>query len=118
MLTDEVATKYNLYDQVDIKFAIGSRDIVLFPKLIIGKYEFRNLPGIIERPNANTNDLSILGNALLKRFNVIVDNQNGYIYLKPNSLYNKPFDHPEILIQRIIIGSVILVAVIIAVSLT
>jgi len=53
--------------------------------------------------------LSILGNALLKRFNVILDNQNGAIYLMPNSLYNTPFEHPEVLIQRIIMGLAIFI---------
>ena len=104
MVTDEIATQNNLYEKVDKKFVIGSRNIVVFPQLLIGSYKFSNLSAVIESKGANTNDLSILGNALLKRFNVILDNQNGAIYLKPNSLYNTPFEHPEVLIQRIIIG--------------
>jgi hypothetical protein len=31
-----------------------------------------------------------LGIQLLKRFNTIIDSRQGYIYLKPNSLYNSP----------------------------
>jgi hypothetical protein len=113
MVTDEVAIKNNMYDKVDKKFVFGSRNIVVFPQLLIGPYKFSNLSGIIESKGANTNDLSILGNALLKRFNVILDNQNGIIYLKPNSLYNTPFEHPEVLIQRIIIGTSLFFIVII-----
>ena len=114
MVTDEVAIPNNLYNKVDKKFVFGSRNIVVFPQLLIGSYKFTDISGIIESKGANTNDLSIFGNALLKRFNVILDNQNGFIYLKPNSLYSTPFEHPEILIQRIIIGASLLIIAIIS----
>jgi len=36
---------------------------------------------------------SLLGNAILNHFNVILDYRKGYIYLKPNSRSNKPYSN-------------------------
>lgn len=35
--------------------------------------------------------LTLFGNQLLNHFNAIIDNLNGYIYLKPNSRINEPY---------------------------
>jgi hypothetical protein len=32
---------------------------------------------------------TVIGNKILKCFNVIVDNQQGFMYLKPNSFFQK-----------------------------
>ena len=112
-VTDEIAVPNKLYDQMNGLIWAGKRDLVVFPGLKIGTHTFTNVSGILERSGANTNDLSVLGNALLKRFNVMVDNRNGYVYLQPNSLLNEPFDHPEILIKRIIIIVAILIILLI-----
>lgn len=59
------------------------------PMLKIGKYEVSGF-------EFKTRDMGkgglkiILGNELLKRFNLILDNKNGYMYMKPNSLYHTP----------------------------
>ena len=47
--------------------------------------------------------LGLLGNDILKRFNVILDNQNGIIYLQPNSLTGTPFGNPEYYLARVIV---------------
>ncbi len=36
---------------------------------------------------------SLFGNQILNHFNVIFDNRNGYIYLKPNSRINEPYSN-------------------------
>ena len=33
----------------------------------------------------------VMGNNLLKRFNLVYDSQNGYLYLIPNNLLYTPF---------------------------
>jgi len=38
---------------------------------------------------------SLFGNQILNHFNVILDNMNGYIYLKPNSRTNEPYSNYE-----------------------
>lgn len=50
--------------------------------------------GLTVNEQAQPNDgyLGILGMDIIKRFNVIVDYQNKKIYLKPNKVYNDPFN--------------------------
>ncbi|MEM6347536.1 MAG: hypothetical protein AAF927_26855 [Bacteroidota bacterium] len=43
---------------------------------------------LLSTPNPARFETHILGNELLKRFNTVLDFQNGYVYLKPNSLMN------------------------------
>lgn len=56
----------------------------------IGKYKLKNIP--VQITNANkpfkNKDIHILGNELLKRFNVFLDFQNHVVYLKPNRYFN------------------------------
>jgi hypothetical protein len=54
--------------------------------------------------------LGLLGNDLLKRFNVIIDNRNGYIYLKQNSLVNEAYANPEYYLVRIVPIILVLIA--------
>ena len=80
------------FDGVEIK-----NQTVLLPKLNFGRYALIDVPIDLEQPSENeTLKGGILGMDILKRFNVILDFQNDYIYLKPNSFieapYNKPFN--------------------------
>ncbi|QXV63791.1 hypothetical protein INP83_11810 [Mucilaginibacter sp. 21P] len=61
--------------------------------LKIGKFILRNVPAQIMTqgkplPGANVH---YLGSDILKKFNTVLDFQRNVIYLKPNSLYNKPY---------------------------
>ncbi len=57
--------------------------------LTIGKYTLNNLPAQKLNGNNPANfKTHILGNDVLKRFNTVLDFQNYYVYLKPNSLVN------------------------------
>ncbi|QXV66746.1 hypothetical protein INP83_06580 [Mucilaginibacter sp. 21P] len=61
--------------------------------LKIGKFILRNVPAQIMTqgkplPGANVH---YLGSDVLKKFNTVLDFQRNVIYLKPNSLYNKPY---------------------------
>ena len=61
--------------------------------LKIGKYKLKNIPvqiTTIQRPLKDKN-VPILGNEILKKFNIFLDFQNNIVYLKPNKLYNEKY---------------------------
>lgn len=61
--------------------------------LKIGKYKLKNVP--VQVTNANKpfkeKDVHILGNEVLKRFNVFLDFRNNFVYLKPNHLFRDKY---------------------------
>ncbi|PWS29870.1 retroviral-like aspartic protease family protein [Pedobacter paludis] len=61
--------------------------------LKIGKYSLRNVPVQITNANKPLKDLDvhILGNEVLKRFNVFLDFQTNFVYLKPNTLFKDKY---------------------------
>lgn len=65
----------------------------------IGKYKLKNvITSFPAYDTAKTELISVkrdgnLGIDILKRFNMIIDYQNGYMYLKPNVFFNTPFEH-------------------------
>ncbi len=61
--------------------------------LKIGKYQLSNVPVqqlTTSKPLKNKN-IHILGNEVLKRFNIVLDFQNKNIYLKPNHLFKDKY---------------------------
>ncbi len=74
------------------------------PRLSIGDYAFADFNFSLVDHAANDDQLGLLGNDILKRFNVILDNQNGFIYLQPNSLAQAAFRNPEYYLARGIAG--------------
>lgn len=88
------------------------------PQLIIGGLSLTNVPIDLELPSDGEGlKQNILGNDVLKRFNVILDYKNGLIYLQPNSLtnsaYNKSFDESLILIGIAVLAGLIITGFII-----
>ncbi|MEZ4811699.1 MAG: hypothetical protein R2819_15165 [Allomuricauda sp.] len=82
---------------------------VILPQLELGDLQLSNIPIDLESPSDNTGlAFNILGNDVLKRFNVILDYQNGIIYLQTNSLidlpYKKSFDENTILVTVIVLS--------------
>ena len=61
--------------------------------LKIGKYKLRNVPVQITTSNKPLKDknIHILGNEVLKRFNIFLDFQHDFVYLKPNKLFNDKY---------------------------
>lgn len=62
-------------------------------ELKIGKYKLKNVPIqqlTTSKPVKNKN-IHILGNEVLKRFNLILDFKNNVVYLKPNHLFNEKY---------------------------
>jgi len=78
------------------------------PKLDIGKYQLSGFE--YKTRDMGGEDLHmLLGNDLLKRFNLVLDNKNGYMYMQPNSLTNVPYrKRDEYYVVRIVTGLLIL----------
>jgi hypothetical protein len=51
-------------------------------------------------PATTPADLGLLGNDVLKRLNIVVDNRQGAVYLRPNGRFDAPFRNPERLVVR------------------
>lgn len=83
------------------------------PQIKIGDYVFSDF-------NYTTQDISrediagLLGNDLLKRFNIILDNLNGVIYLKPNSQIKEPYANPERYLVRVVAVFLVLLVILIS----
>ncbi|WP_293916052.1 MULTISPECIES: aspartyl protease family protein [unclassified Sphingobacterium] len=58
--------------------------------LKIGRHSLKNIPAQIANANKpfKEKDIHVLGNEVLKRFNVFLDFQDNNIYLQPNKYYN------------------------------
>ena len=66
--------------------------IVESPALRIGGADLANVPTwLLNSRNPAGFEINLLGNDLLKHFNVIMDFQNDYIYMKPDQGFNNPF---------------------------
>jgi hypothetical protein len=92
MINHGFLKKNNIYGDFSRIMAIGNRAIARIPQIHIGDHTFSDGIIILERNNKRTNNSSgggVLGNKLLKKFNFILDTQQGYIYLKPNLFFQK-----------------------------
>ena len=109
-------TKYNLYEKFSKVIGIGNRAIANIPVLKIADTSFND--GIISLDRkfnvatGYTNGGGLLGNKLLKKFNFIIDNQQGFIYLKPNFFFNEK-DNQLNEIKAYALGIIILLVLVI-----
>jgi hypothetical protein len=72
----------NLYDKFSNILGIGSKKIAFIPQLIIANQTFSEGVITLEKPNKNGSQYKfagLIGNKILKRFNVIIDNREGFI---------------------------------------
>lgn len=79
--------KYHLWNQYKTILPMGDKKIVVIPEVSIGALTFKE----VVTNAVHSGQTSLLGNELLNHFNVILDNPNGMIYLKPNKLENKTY---------------------------
>jgi hypothetical protein len=88
--------KMEVIKKVIMKGAQGNEIPVItsnLNRLKIGKHQLKNVPIqqlTLNKPLKDKN-IHILGNEVLKRFNVFLDFQNKVVYLKPNHLYNDKY---------------------------
>ncbi|WP_324671087.1 pepsin/retropepsin-like aspartic protease family protein [Hymenobacter sp. GOD-10R] len=66
---------------------MGRKHVVVVPQVQLGDQQFTDVVCPAFNPSGpDLGSSSLLGNELLSHFNVVLDNQNGYLYLRPNSL--------------------------------
>jgi hypothetical protein len=107
MLSD----KYHLTEKTETAFNPFKKTFVL-PQFRIGDHSFTEQKAVVHKLNDDGRVGGIIGNALLKRYNVILDNQNGFIYLCPNSLMDSPDNEAGVNIMIFLIpAALILLAV-------
>ncbi len=92
IITDEITLKHGIYDKFKKIVGFGGTKVAVMPDLSIAGYTFNKGTITLEKPHANTKSTTLIGNKILKCFNVIIDNQQGFIYLKPNSFFHKQDD--------------------------
>ena len=71
--------------------------LTIIKKLKLGPYVFRNVPTSIYTETENTvfqdGTIGLIGNEILRRFNMVINYREGEINLKPNSNYFDLFDY-------------------------
>lgn len=88
--------KMEIVNKVILKGAQGNEIPVITSNLKvlkIGKYKLKNVPVqqlTTSKPLKNKN-IHILGNEVLKRFNLFLDFKKNIVYLKPNHLFNDKY---------------------------
>ncbi len=125
-INSSFAAKNNLYGTME---SIGTRrgkgsdgvtiksKTVLLPRLLVGNLEVSEIPIDIETVSSNGGlKYGIIGNDILKRFNTIIDYQNGKVYLRTNKLINEPYDKPFNFKKTIVFSILFLLIVILAIT--
>lgn len=92
MINNGFLTKHNIYSKFSKIIAFGNRAIAKIPQIHFADHTFSDGLIVLERNNKITSNGSgggVLGNKLLKKFNFILNSQQGFIYLKPNFFLRK-----------------------------
>ncbi|MBS1656166.1 MAG: PDZ domain-containing protein, partial [Bacteroidetes bacterium] len=93
----------------------GKIDIgmMVIKELKLGPYKFRKIPVYLFSDDNNITNYpylgGILGNDILRRFNVILNYEKRSFYLMPNSHFNEPFDYSYTGLELYWVAGVILV---------
>ncbi|MCW3119038.1 MAG: hypothetical protein JWM28_3120 [Chitinophagaceae bacterium] len=86
VIGEDFVGRFGLWDKFQTLLTLGNKKIVRIPAVKCGALTFRDIVTNAANPAKPSGRQSLLGNELLNHFNVILDNQQGIIYLKPNSL--------------------------------
>lgn len=73
----------------------GTLENVIFDNIQLGSFKLPLIPGAFSTVTSGIQSMAemdgVMGNNLLKRFNLVYDAKEGYIYLIPNNLVYTPF---------------------------
>lgn len=86
--TEDVPLPYRIWGE--LMQVVGLDHKGFTPKLRIGNDEFSGFNYNVQNMGKDGLHM-ILGNDMLKRFNLILDNKSGHLYLKANSLAREPY---------------------------
>lgn len=88
-------------------------ELTIIKEVKVGPYKFRNVPIYIFEDENNVTNYpymgGLLGNDILRRFNVIVNYSRNDIYITPNSHFLEPFDYSYSGIELYLINGLIIV---------
>lgn len=89
-------------------------NITVVKELKLGPYRFRNVPTYVFEDKYNVTSYpflsGLIGNDILKRFNVIINYARRDIHLKPNTHYREPFDYSYSGIELHYVDGLIIIA--------
>lgn len=91
LIGDDFTNTYGLWDKYQTIITLGRKKIVVIPEVKIGNRVFKEIVTNVNDPKHPNAKQSLLGNEVLNQFNVVLDNHNGVIYLKPNMLQNEDY---------------------------
>lgn len=88
-------------------------ELTVMKEVKIGPYRFRNIPVYIFDDENNVTSYpymgGLIGNDILRRFNVILNYARNDIYLNPNSHYQEPFDYSYVGLELYYIDGLIII---------
>jgi len=84
------------------------------PVVSFGGQTFSGINYAVNRSDGDPSDLGVLGNDVLKRMNMVVDNRLGAVYLQPSGRMHEGFRNPERLVVRAVLGAAIIGAAFVA----
>jgi hypothetical protein len=90
LIGEDFTTKGQNWNNIKELQIINGRKIVRLDA-IIGSKKFKDIVTNAADPSKPAGRPTLFGNQILIQFNVILDNQNGNIYLKPNGRLNYPY---------------------------
>lgn len=87
-------------------------ELVVMKELKLGPYKFKNIPTYIFDDENNVTSYpymcGLLGNDILRRFNVILNYEKGDIHLTPNTHYNDAFDYSYSGVELYLVDGIII----------
>lgn len=105
--SEDVPLSYRLSRELMRMVGMGYKRFT--PKLRIGNDEFSGFNYNVQNMGKDGFHM-IIGNNLLKRFNLILDNKNGHLYLKANALAKEPYGkRGEYYLVLIAVGALVIV---------
>jgi hypothetical protein len=88
-------------------------ELTVIKEVKLGPYRFKNVPVYVFEDEYNVTSYpylgGLIGNDILRRFNVILNYDKRDIYLMPNSHYGEPFDYSYSGVELYLVNGVIVV---------
>ncbi|HQV06016.1 MAG TPA: aspartyl protease family protein [Chitinophagaceae bacterium] len=88
-------------------------ELTVIKEVKVGPYRFRKVPVYIFNDDYNVTSYpamgGLLGNDIMRRFNVVLNYHNGEIFIKPNKHYNENFDYSYSGVELYLVNGIIVV---------
>ena len=94
--SNSLSGKLKITGEKELKDSFGNvlkTKKAILPALQIGNEKLLNVPAGFFEGAIGRQKISIMGGDILKRFNIIIDAQRAYVYLKANHLKNIPYSN-------------------------